>query len=65
MLLYIGGKKNKEKELINVPSISKCSGNPAHINERQFLPYLDNKLLYPQQTVFVGGYTVFTLSIHP
>ena len=27
--------------------------------------YLIGIFLYPPQTVFVGGYTVFTLSVHP
>ena len=26
--------------------------------------FIANLLLYPPQTVFVGGYTVFTLSVH-
>ena len=29
------------------------------------LPSLSSHFLYPPQTVFVGGYTVFTLSVRP
>ena len=42
---------------------SKCSFFLIYTRTKHFI--FENLYLYPPQTVFVGGYTVFTLSVRP
>ena len=51
------GKKSKLKFIELLNSTGKCSDNVMHSKKEISL--------YPLQTVFVGGYTVLTLSVLP